>query len=149
VDATDDASPEVARPYWAGALQGAMQRVGMTAAELSRRSTETGPRIGRDVISRWLSGQTQRPAFETVRRVAAILEADEMYLLAAAGYAPDGVAWRKWADPAQGRPVGPAVQPDPRPVGYGLDNEADGLTEDDIEDVRALIRAKRARRGLA
>jgi hypothetical protein len=35
-----------------------------------------------------------------------------------------------------------------RPVGLGLDDEAADLTDDDIEDIRALIRAKRARRGL-
>jgi hypothetical protein len=41
--------------------------------------------------------------------------------------------------------VGPARQGE-RPVGYDLDLE--GLDEADIDDVRALIRAKRARKGL-
>lgn len=36
-----------------------------------------------------------------------------------------------------------------RPVGLGLDEEAGGLPEDDVDDIRAMIRAKRARRGLA
>lgn len=35
-----------------------------------------------------------------------------------------------------------------RPVGLGLDDAAADLTDDDIEDIRALIRAKRERRGL-
>ncbi len=35
----------------------------------------------------------------------------------------------------------PAPEIDPRPVGLGLDDEADGLTPEQIESVRAVIRA--------
>ncbi len=38
---------------------------------------------------------------------------------------------------------------DPRPVGYDLDRELDGLPEEDVEAVRAQIRALRRARGLS
>lgn len=38
--------------------------------------------------------------------------------------------------------------PDPRPVGYDLDRDADGLPEEDIDSIRGTIRALRRARGL-
>jgi lambda repressor-like predicted transcriptional regulator len=43
----------------------------------------------------------------------------------------------------------PAPEIRQKPVGLGLDDAAADLTDEDIDDIRALIRAKRARRGLA
>jgi len=39
-------------------------------------------------------------------------------------------------------------EPDSRPVGYGLDREADGLDEASVEAVRTQIRALRRAQGL-
>lgn len=37
---------------------------------------------------------------------------------------------------------------DPRPVGYGLDREADGLPDEDVQAIRNQIRALRRARGI-
>ncbi len=44
--------------------------------------------------------------------------------------------------------AGASTDADPRPVGYDLDRELDGLPEEDVEAVRAQIRALRRARGL-
>jgi transcriptional regulator with XRE-family HTH domain len=51
------------------------------------------------------------------------------------------------AGPLLREAVGPVVTPpvDPHPVGLGLDAEADGLTEDQVDAVRAVIRGMKPR----
>lgn len=111
------------------------------------------PVIDPSRITQWLKGQ--RPSYQLAVIAAEAFGADVPDALEAAGYghvSPGGRSTTVYgdgsADSAQVVFVGPGPQT-PRPVGLGLEDELEGLTDDDIEDVRALIRAKRERRGLA
>jgi transcriptional regulator with XRE-family HTH domain len=128
---------------WASWLTEHLRREGWTPAELSRQSGRRGvgdprPVIPTDVISRWITGKTRRPSYDTVLAVAALLKASEEEALRAAGYELPGQL------PSLTQSATGTVGPPPdtaQPVGLGLDSEAADLTPEQIESVRAVIRA--------
>lgn len=78
-----------------------------------------------------------RPSERTVRAMAKAVGLDLLEAFEKSGLPVP-------ADVVAGR----QVEVDRRPVGYDLNAEADGLTEDDIESVLAVVRAIKRAKGL-
>ncbi len=107
----------------------------MKPADLVRRSGRKPngrPVIDASRVTAWTKGE--RPSHRLTVLAARSLGVPARDALRAAGY---DAGEEDVTEPNHQ----PAPEIDPRPVGLGLDSEADGLTPEQIESVRAVIRA--------
>lgn len=86
-------------------------------------------------MTAWLRGR--RPSYELAQATARAFGVDEYDALRAAGYIVSGEGHATATFTATGEGHAPSA----RPVGLGLDDAAAGLTPEQIESVRAVIRA--------
>lgn len=131
-------------PRLADAVRRRREELGLGQADLQARG---GP--GVTTVGKIERAEIPKPMRSTLKRLDAALE----WVPNSALFVLRGGTASPLDEPLPSRDVEPEVprpgSADIRPVGLGLDAEADGLPPEDVEAIRAQVRALKRARGLS